>query len=119
MNDEPSRLSLLDLGGVTWAAAMFVVVACLEVFWVPHFEAMFADFGSALPTLTKVALTRSVMFPLAMAPVLLPVAGLVLRLERSARLALVVVSAVWALASVLFIVFAVYLPIFELAPQLT
>lgn len=114
-----SRLTGVDIAGVSFSAVGLLWSALAVLKLAPNFAAMFADFGkpTALPAITQLFLTGWFPFALALAPLATVLAGVAIDAPRNLRLVLVLLSGVMTLALPAGFLIAMYLPIFSLADQ--
>lgn len=114
---EPGRLGWLDLGLGVAVAAVVAGLVGLQILVVPHFAAIFRDFDVALPQATRLVLSG--VLPLGAVGVALGLGagGLTARARGAGPVgaALLVGGALTGAGAAAFSVYALYLPMFQLA----
>ncbi len=118
MNDADS-FTALDWIGVSLSALMVLSLLAFPFTIAPSFAAMFAEFGSALPAVTRAALTPWAVPSLglvAASPTAIAVAAPALGVgPLGVRRSLVVIGFLLGLGVFAAALYAMYAPIFELA----
>lgn len=117
MGESSNRVGVLD--GVLIVGAMLgsLAVAAFPFFVVPPFVTMYQDFGSQLPVLTRVVISRGYGLGTIGVVLLCSVAGVVLVLagQRGPGRVSLVVAVGFAMMVCAFAVMALYMPIYQLA----
>lgn len=119
MTQPKSGIGVLDALAVGLIVAGVLAMWAFQLFVVPSFSAMFADFGSAetLPAITRLALGPVVVILATLATLALMALGLALRLSKRSAIgaALLVLAAMVPAATVPLMLAAMYAPIYMIA----
>jgi len=112
---EPrARLGPPDFVLLAFSGAALLALVALGAVWLPSMSRMYADFGGALPPLTRLVLSRVYLVGCALAIVAASAGGALVPARRP-RLALLIVALTIAVLAVAAVVVGAYLPLFQLS----
>lgn len=112
-----ANLGTLDAIGLALAGIGVVAVWAVQLFAVPAFTEMFRDFGGELPPLTLAVIGPQLAMVCTFVALVCAGAGIAARLAHPTRAGtvLIALAAGAPMITVALMVYALYLPIFEIA----
>lgn len=111
-----SAIGAIDVVGIIVAALGILAIVAVQVFVVPSFADMFRDFGGPLPSLTRLLLGWVVVSIAILVTAVLAGIGIALRVTGRGVGTVAIGAAAFVPALTLpLMLYAMYLPIFEIA----